>query len=88
MSDALNKKHFLTFSNQCKGALVTAIDVTRSEKQDEVRLTYRARARKTGAVFQGEWAVKKGADGAAAAAEKAFFDLAEKSFVVTRHDKA
>ena len=83
MSDALNKKNFLVFANQCKGASVTAIDVTRTNNGKELRLKYRGRDPRTGKVFNGEWVVPIATAGAG---EKTFFELAEKEFAVTRHE--
>lgn len=83
MSDLLNRKNFFTFSTQCRGAGVTAIDVLRADGSKELRLKYRARDPRTGRIFAGEWIAPK-KDGTAEASEKAFFELAEKEFAVTR----
>jgi hypothetical protein len=86
VSDTLNRTHFLTFSNQCKRAGITAIDVVRADTGREVRLKYRGRDARTGRLYNGEWVLEKDGAGAAEAKEKAFFELAEKSFAVTRHE--
>lgn len=85
MNEALNRKKYLTFSKQCKGAGVTAIDVVREDAGGQVRLKYRARDARSGKIFNGEWIAPK-KDGTAEAAERAFFELAEKEFAVRRRE--
>jgi tellurite resistance protein len=87
LSDVLNKKNFMSFSNQCRRAGVTAIDVERVEAGGEVRLKYHAREPRTRRVLNGEWIIAR-ADGAVEAREKAFYELAEKQFAVTRREPA
>ncbi len=84
MSMALNKVHLLTFSKQCKGAGITAIDLMRADAHGEPRLRYRARDARTGKVFQGDWALEKEGAGTVEEQEKAVQALLEKEFAVTR----
>ncbi len=86
--EALNRKKFLTFAQQCKGAGVTEVHVDRKEAGGAVRLLYNAREPRSGKLHHGEWAVER-RDRSAEEVEakvKEFLDLAARDFAVTRHD--
>ena len=85
MNDAFNRKKFNAFRERCHGAGITAIHVQRSEAPREVRLRYNAREPRTGRLFNGEWVIEKGGPDVDSR-EKAFFELAQKHFAVTRHE--
>ena len=84
MQRALNVKNFRSFAEQAKGFRVTEISVARASSAKGPILKYRAKDPRTRRHFNGEWILPK--DEKDAAAEKEFFELAEKEFHVTRED--
>lgn len=86
--EALNRKKFLTFAQQCKGAGVTEVHVDRKDSGGAVRLLYNAREPRSGRLYNGEWTVERRdrSPEDVEAKVKEFFDLVAKDFAVTRHD--
>ena len=86
MSDAVNKKKYLLFLKQAKGATISEIHVGREDRGTNVVLKYNAKAPRYGRMLTGEWIVDaKGKEPAKVDEEvRAFLERARKDFFVRR----
>jgi hypothetical protein len=91
MSDAMNKKKWLLFAKQAKGADIQEIHVAREDRGTSVILKYNAKAPRYGRVVTGEWHIEtkdqdaKDKDPAKVDEEvRAFLDKARRDFFVKR----
>jgi hypothetical protein len=86
MSDAVNKRKWLLFVKQAKGATISEIHVAREDRGTNVLLKYNGKAPRYGRTVTGEWAIDaKGKDGPKVDEEiTAFLERARKDFFVRR----
>ena len=86
MSDAVNKRKWLLFVKQAKGATISEIHVAREDRGTNVLLKYNGKAPRYGRVVTGEWVIDaKGKEDPKVAEEvTAFLDRARKDFFVRR----
>ena len=86
MSDAINKRKWMLFVKQAKGATISEIHVSREEKGGNVVLKYNGKAPRYGRVVTGEWLIDaKGKEAPKVDEEvRAFLEKARKDFFVRR----
>ena len=86
MSDAVNKRKWMLFVKQAKGATISEIHVAREDHGTNVFLKYNGKAPRYGRVVTGEWIVDaKDKEPAKVDDEiRAFLERARKDFFVRR----
>lgn len=86
MSEAINKKKWMLFLKQAKGADVTEIHVGREDRAAAVVLRYNGKSRRFGRAVTAEWLIdSKDKEPAKVEAEvREFLERARKSFFVKR----
>jgi hypothetical protein len=86
MSDAVNKKKYMLFVKQAKGATVSEIHVGREDRGTNVILKYNGKAPRYGRMMTGEWVIDgKGKEPAKIDEEvRVFLERARKDFFVRR----
>lgn len=86
MSDAMNKKKWMLFAKQAKGANIQEIHVVREDRGTTVILKYNAKAPRYGRVVTGEWTIDtKGVEPAKVEeGVRTFLEKARKDFFVRR----
>jgi hypothetical protein len=86
MSDAVNKRKYMLFAKQAKGATISEIHVAREDRGTNVLLKYNGKAPRYGRVVTGEWIVDaKGKEPAKVDEEiRTFLERARKDFFVRR----
>ena len=86
MSDAVNKRKWMLFVKQAKGATISEIHVAREDRGTTVLLKYNGKAPRYGRVTTGEWSIDaKDKEPAKVDEEiRAFLERARKDFFVRR----
>jgi hypothetical protein len=86
MSDAVNKKKWLLFVKQAKGATISEIHVAREDRGTNVLLKYNGKAPRYGRTVTGDWVIDaKGKEEPKVNEEiAAFLEKARKDFFVRR----
>src|SRR2546423_13740956 len=86
MSDAVNKRKYMLFMKQAKGATISEIHVAREDRGTNVLLKYNGKAPRIGRTVTGEWTIDaKGKEPAKVDEEiRAFLERARKDFFVRR----
>lgn len=86
MSDAINKRKYMLFAKQAKGATIQEIHVAREDRGTNVILKYNGKAPRFGRHVTGEWVIDaKGKEPAKVDEEvRAFLEKARKDFFVRR----
>jgi hypothetical protein len=86
MSDAVNKRKWMLFVKQAKGATISEIHVVREDRGTNVYLKYNAKAPRFGRTVTGEWVIdSKGVEAPKVDDEiRAFLERARKDFFVRR----
>jgi hypothetical protein len=86
MSEAVNKKKYMLFLKQAKGATISEIHVGREDRGTTTTLKYNGKAPRFGRVVSGEWVIDtKGVEPAKVDEEiRKFLERARKDFFVRR----
>jgi hypothetical protein len=86
MSEAVNKKKYMLFLKQAKGATISEIHVGREDRGTTVTLKYNGKAPRFGRIMTGEWVIdSKGKEPAKVDEEiRSFLERARKDFFVRR----
>jgi hypothetical protein len=86
MSDAINKRKWMLFVKQAKGATIQDIHVAREDRGTNVVLKYNGKAPRYGRQVSGEWVVDSKEKEPAKVDEevRAFLEKARKDFFVRR----